>query len=76
MAGLFRRARQEDRPAGLQLGRPEGERTVLERQLRGRFSALPPRVGAPLGGASTADPAAWAANVLDAAMFDGAFEPR
>ena len=68
IVGANQRARDE--------GRREGERAVLERQIRRRFGALPPTVGARLGGASTADLEAWAENVLDAATLDEVFDPR
>ena len=64
------------RDEGRREGRVEGERTVLERQLRRRFGALSPTIGARLGGASTADLEAWAENVLDAATLDEVFDPR
>jgi hypothetical protein len=56
-------------------GRGEGERAVLERQLRRRFGRLPPAISAQLGGASEADLEAWADRVLDAATLDDVFEP-
>jgi len=68
MAGLNQRARDE--------GRQEGERTVLARQLRRRFSTLPPTVRERLAGASEAELEAWADNVLDASSLDEVFEPR
>ena len=67
IVGANQRARDE--------GRREGERAVLERQIRRRFGALPPTVGARLGGASTADLEAWAENVLDAATLEDVFDP-
>ena len=83
MVGMFQRAREEGRTEGMQsgrtegmrIGRIEGERAVLERLLRRRFGALPPTVGARLGGASTADLESWADRVLDAATLDEVFGP-
>ena len=66
MTGMFQRARDE--------GRAEGERTLLERQLRRRFGELPPVVGERLGGASAADLEAWANNVLDANTLEEVFD--
>lgn len=71
MIGFNQRAREE----GVRQGRAEGERAVLDRQLRRRFGPLPSAVEARLGGASTADLEAWADNVLDAATLDEVFEP-
>ena len=70
MAGFNQRAREE----GRRQGRAEGERAVLERQLRRRFGVLPPAVGARLGTATTVDLETWADNVLDATTLDEVFE--
>lgn len=70
MVGFNQQAREE----GVRQGRTEGGRAVLERLLRRRFGLLPPPTGARLDGASEADLAAWADNVLDAATLDEVFE--
>ena len=70
MVGLNQRARDEGRQEGVR----QGERAVLERLLRRRFGALPPEIGARLGGAAEAELEAWADNVLDAATLDDVFE--
>ena len=69
MKGIVTRAREE----GMQRGRVEGERTVLERQLQRRFGRLPPATARRLDGASQADLEAWADNVLDADSLDEVF---
>ena len=78
--GLNQRAReegrQEGRVQGRVEGRVEGERAVLERMLRRRFGALPPVVGARLGGASATDLEAWADNVIDAETLNEVFQPK
>ena len=69
MKGFNQQAREE----GISQGRVQGERAVLERQLRRRFGRLPPAVGETLGAASAADLEAWADNVLDAVTLDDVF---
>ncbi|MYF51281.1 MAG: DUF4351 domain-containing protein, partial [Gammaproteobacteria bacterium] len=72
MTGMFQRAREE----GMQLGRVAGERTLLERQLRRKFGALPSVVDARLSNASVADLEAWGENVLDADTINEVFNPH
>ena len=89
MAGAFQRARDEARQQGMQegmqqgmqegmqqgmqQGRVEGERTVLERQLRRRFGLLPPEVAERLGRATAPDLEAWAERVIEADTLDDVF---
>ena len=72
MAGIISRAREE----GMEQGRVEGERAVLERLLQRRFGLLAPAVADRLGQASAADLETWAENVLDASTIDDVFERR
>ena len=72
MTGVIQRARDE----GMREGRVEGERTVLERQLRRRFGLLSPAVVDRLHKASVADLEAWAENLLDARTMDDVFDPN
>ena len=72
MAGVIQRARDE----GMQQGRVEGERVVLERLLRRRFGLLPPEVTERLRRASAADLETWAENVLDAETLEDVFDPN
>ena len=72
MAGVISRAREE----GMKQGRVEGERVVLERQLKRRFGLLSPEVAARLEQASVADLETWAENVLDAPTLDDVFNSR
>ena len=44
VAGVIERARDEGMQQGMQQGRVEGERAVLERQLRQRFGLLSPEI--------------------------------
>ena len=67
MAGVIERARNR--------GRNEGERFLLERQLRHRFGAVAPGVADRLGRASEDELAAWAVNVIDADTLDDVFDP-
>ena len=73
MAGVIQRAREEGVQQGMERGRVEGERAVLERQLRRRFGRLPPATARRLDRASPADLEAWAENVLDAGTLDEVF---
>ena len=77
MAGVIQRARDEAMQRGIERGmrrgRVEGERAVLERQLRRRFGRLPPATAERLAGASAADLEAWAENVLDAETVGDVF---
>ena len=77
MAGAFQRARDEARQQGMQQGihqgRVEGERAVLERQLRRRFGLLSSEITERLGRATAADIESWAENVLDAETLDDVF---
>ena len=78
MAGVISRAREEGMQQGMQQGmdqgRVEGERALLERQLRRRFGLLSPQISARLGQASAADLETWAENVLDAPTLDDVFD--
>ena len=82
MAGVISRAREEGLQRGMQQGmqqgmdqgRVEGERALLERQLRRRFGLLSPAVAERLGQASAADLETWAENVLDAPTLDDVFD--
>ncbi|MDE0224233.1 MAG: DUF4351 domain-containing protein [Gammaproteobacteria bacterium] len=70
---------QRARDEGMQQGRIDGERAVLERLLRRRFGLLAPAVADRLNQASTAELENWADNVLDAETLDDVFhrpEPR
>ena len=77
MTGFIQKAREEGRHEGLERGvrqgRVQGERAVLERQLRRRFGLLSPRVAERLSRASTGEIEAWADNVLDADTLDEVF---
>ena len=81
MAGVISRAREEGMEQGMQQGmeqgmdqgRVEGERALLERQLRRRFGMLSPEVTERLSQASVADLETWADNVLDAPTLDDVF---
>ena len=83
MEGAFQRARDEARQEGMQegvqqgvrQGRVEGERAVLERQLRRRFGAVPSDLAERLRQASTNDLEIWAENLLDASTLDDVFAP-
>ena len=61
---------------GMQRGRVEGERALLERQLRRRFGLLSPEVAEKLAEAAAADLETWAENVLDASTIDDVFASR
>ena len=90
MAGAFQRARDEAKRQGMQegmqegmlegmqkgmrQGRVEGERAVLERQLRRRFGLLPTQVTERLQQASVTDLETWAENVLDAETLENVFD--
>jgi uncharacterized protein DUF4351 len=58
----------EDR--GRQAGRDEGARSILLRQLRARFGALPDVVVARIQAAATPQLDVWADRVLTAATLD------
>ena len=73
MAGVIQRARVEGMERGMEQGRVEGERAVLERQLKRRFGLLPPAAAERLGGASADDLETWAENVLDAETLSDVF---
>ena len=60
---------------GVRQGRVEGERAVLERQLRRRFGVVPSELTERLRQASTNDLETWAENVLDASTLDDVFAP-
>ena len=82
MAGVIARARDEGMQQGmqqgiqegLQQGHIEGERTLLERQIRRRFGLLSPEVAERLCQASAADLETWAESVLDAATLEDVFD--
>lgn len=86
MAGIISRAREEGMQQGIEQGmqqgiqqgmrrgRVEGERALLERQLRRRFGRLAPEVAARLGQASADDLESWADKVLDAPTLDDVFD--
>ena len=65
---------QQGMQRGMDQGRVEGERALLERQLRRRFGMLSPEVTERLGQASAADLETWAENVLDAPTLDDVFD--
>ena len=73
MAGFAQHFRQEGLLEGLQEGRVEGERTVLERLLHRRFGTLSPEITEKLGKASSVDLENWAENVLDAEKLEDVF---
>ena len=60
---------------GVRQGRVEGERAVLERQLRRRFGAVPSDLAERLRQASTDDLETWAETLLDASTLDDVFAP-
>ena len=74
MAGVIQRARDEGIEQGMERGRVEGERAVLERLLRRRFGELPPETAERLGRASAADLETWAENVLGAERLADVFD--
>jgi len=74
MAGIIQRARDEGMEQGMQQGRVEGERAVLEKQLRRRFGLVPSGVTDRLRRASANDIETWAENVLDAETLDDVFD--
>ncbi len=74
MAGVIQRARDEGMQQGMQQGHVEGERAVLERQLRRRFGLLSPEIAERLSQASTDDLESWAENVLDAETLGDVFD--
>ena len=74
MAGSFQRARDEARQQGVRQGRVEGERAVLERQLRRRFGRGPAELTERLRQASATDIETWADNVLDAETLRDVFD--
>ena len=63
---VIERHKAEGRAEGMEQGRAEGERAMLERQLRRRFGAVSPEVVARIGEASTDDLETWSERVLDA----------
>lgn len=77
MAGVIQRARDEGMQQGvrqgMRQGRVEGERAVLERQLRRRFGLPSPEIAERLNQASAAELETWADNVLDAQTLDDVF---
>ena len=58
---------------GMRRGRVDGERAVLERQLRRRFGSLSPEVEDRVAGASAVDLETWADKVLDADTLEDVF---
>ena len=79
VTGFFQRARDEGIEQGIERGmrrgRAEGERAVLERQMRRRFGRLSPEVAERLRRAPEAELEVWADNVLDAGTLDEVFRP-
>ena len=77
MTGVFQRAHdagiERGIEQGIEQGRAEGERAVLERQLRRRFGQLPPEAAERLRRAPEAELETWADNVLDAGTLDDVF---
>ena len=73
MAGVIERARVEGMQRGMQKGRVEGERAVLERLLHRRFGILSPEVAQRLNQAPATDLEAWAENLLDANTLEDVF---
>ena len=77
VTGFLQRARDEGIEQGMRQGRAEGERAVLERQLRRRFGRLPAEKAELLQSAPEADLEAWADKVLDARTLNEVFDtPR
>ena len=70
---VIERHKAEGRAEGLEQGRVDGERAVLERLLLRRFGALSPEVEDRVAKASASDLEAWADNVLDAETLDDVF---
>ncbi len=83
VTGFFQQAREEGLEQGIEQGlergmrqgRAEGERLVLERQIRHRFGRLPPEAAERLRRAQETDLETWADNVLDAETLDEVFRP-
>ncbi len=69
MAGMNQRAREE----GMRQGRVQGERIVLQRQMRRRFGIVSPDIAEKLSAASAAELETWAENILDAETPDEVF---
>ena len=67
------RGMEQGMQQGMERGRVEGERAVLERQLRRRFGRMPAAAARRLDRASQTDLEAWADNVLDADSLDEVF---
>lgn len=63
---VIERHKAEGRAEGIEQGRVDGERAMLERQLRRRFGSVSPEVAVRVGEASAADLETWAERVLDA----------
>ena len=70
---VIERHKAEGRAEGMEQGRVDGERAVLERLLLRRFGSLSPEVEDRVAKASAADLEAWADNVLDAETLDDVF---
>ena len=73
MTGYFQRAREAAEKRGIEQGRVQGRRAVLERLLRRRFGALPPDEAERLRQAPGPVLATWADNLLDARTLDEVF---
>ena len=67
---------QEGIQQGVRQGRVEGERAVLEHQLRRRFGLLSPEITDRLSRATAANVETWAGNVLDAETLEDVFDPH
>ena len=73
VTGFLQRARDEGIEQGMRRGREQGERAVLERQLRRRFGRLPAETVERLRRAPEEDLETWADSVLDACTLDEVF---
>jgi len=73
---VIERHKAEGRAEGMEQGRVDGERAVLERLLLRRFGSVSPEVAARVGGASAADLETWAERVLDADTLEDVFGSR
>ena len=65
--------RAEGLVEGMEQGRVDGERALLERLLLRRFGSLSPEVAAKVDDASAADIEDWAEKVLDADTLEDVF---
>lgn len=70
---IAERLRQEGKREGLELGRTQGEQSVVELLLEERFGPLSAEARERLRGASTEQLERWARRVLHAASLDDVF---